>query len=164
MPPTRPVLDIANSIVAGNTADVDSDVHGAIAMSNGHNIFGSDVAGNIAGDRENIAASAIFAAIDPATGGGQLNADGIVPLRDSAGNPALSAADPFAAMPTDQLGHARPQPAGSLPDIGAAESSHALSTHHLGQQRRAHRHRRRQHHLRPGRRRPHLRAWPATTR
>ena len=104
-------------------------MHGAIAVSNGHNIFGSDVAGSIAGDQQNIAASTIFAAIDPATGGGQVNADGIVPLRASAGNLALSAADLFAAMPTDQLGHARPQPAGSLPDLGAAESSHALSTH-----------------------------------
>ena len=122
-------LDLANSIVAGNIADVDSDIHGAITVSDGHNIFGSDVAGNIAGDQENIAASTIFAAIDPATHGGQVNADGIVPLRGSAGNLALSAADLFAAMPTDQLGHARPQPTGSLPDLGAAESSHALSTH-----------------------------------
>ena len=27
-------------------------------VSNGHNVFGSDVAGNIAGDRENVAAGA----------------------------------------------------------------------------------------------------------
>ena len=32
-------------------------------------------------------------------------------------------------LPTDQLGHARPQPAGSLPDIGAAERNQMLSTH-----------------------------------
>ena len=83
---------------------------------------------NPAGDRENIAASAIFAAIDPATGGGLLNANGVVPLRNSLDNPALSGGDPLAAGLTDQLGTARPLPAGSLPDIGAVELSHSLST------------------------------------
>ena len=120
-------LDIANSIVAGNVADVDSDISGTVT-SNGHNIFGSGVAGAILGDQQNIAAGTIFATIDPATGGGLANADGVVLLRADAGNLALGAADPFAVMPADQLGHARPQPAGSLADLGAAESSHALST------------------------------------
>ena len=56
-------LDIANSIVAGNSATpyqsdvVDPDIRGAITASNGHNIFGSDVLGNNPADRENIAAS-----------------------------------------------------------------------------------------------------------
>ena len=119
---------IANSIVAGNTAANGPDIEGTITSSNGHNLFGSDVIGNIAGDRESIAPSTIFAAIDPATGGGLANAGGVVLLRGSAGNLALSAADPFAAMPTDQLGHTRPLPAGSLADLGSAESAHALST------------------------------------
>ena len=91
--------------------------------------FGSDVAGNIAGDRENIAAGAIFAAIDPDTGGGLLSASGIVPLLNSITNPALSGGDPLASSATGQLGGtARPLPGGSLPDIGSIEISHALST------------------------------------
>ena len=130
-------LDIANSIVAGNKAvDIDGgsppagpDIFGAIGLSNGHNIFGSDVTGNVSGDRENIAPAAIFAAIDPATGGGQLAANGIVPLLNSIDNPALSGADPLASSATGQLGTtSRPSPAGSLPDIGAVEINQPLST------------------------------------
>ena len=130
-------LDIANSIVAGNKAvDIDGgsppagpDIFGTITLSNGHNIFGSDVAGNVSGDRENIAPAAVFAAIDPATGGGQLAANGIVPLLNSIDNPALSGADPLASSATGQLGTtSRPLPAGSLPDIGAIEINQPLST------------------------------------
>ena len=65
---------------------------------------------------------------DPDTGGGQLNASGIVPLRNNVANPALSGADFLAAGATDQLGTARPLPAGSLPDIGAVEINQPLST------------------------------------
>ena len=68
-----------------------------------------------------IATSSIFAT-------GELNADGVVSLRESATNPALGAADRFAATTVDQLGHARPQPTGTVADLGAVESSHALST------------------------------------
>ncbi|MGD9507858.1 MAG: hypothetical protein AB7X49_04805, partial [Geminicoccaceae bacterium] len=117
-------LDIANSIVAGNEAgyhasDIDS-VHGFVMQSNGHNVFGSEVAGSVVGDRENVAASAIFAASGTFTG--------IIPLKRSLANPALSGGDPLAAGRTDQLGRKRPQPGGSLPDIGAAEIDQPLST------------------------------------
>ena len=129
------VLDIANSIVAGNFSsdDTPSDVvgtgSGTSIVSNGHNIFGSDVDGSIAGDREKVAPRAIFAAIDPETGGGKLSASGIVPLKNSLANPALSGADPLAAGAFDQLGTTRrPQPSGSLPDIGAVEMRQPLST------------------------------------
>ncbi len=128
---TTTKLDIANSIVAGNTsyyADQGPDIYGAITSSNGHNIFGSDVLGNIAGDVENVAASAIFAAIDPATGGGLVNAAGIVPLRANVTNPALGGADRFAIGATDQIGTPRPSPTGTNPDIGAAESGFHHST------------------------------------
>jgi hypothetical protein len=54
-----------------------------ITSSNGHNIFGSDVGGAIVGDLQGIAPSLLFAAIDPNTGGGQLNSAGILPLRSS---------------------------------------------------------------------------------
>ena len=127
------VLDIANTIIAGNRlinsyAANEDDLQGTIAFSNGHNIFGSDIAGNVAGDRENIAGSALFATIDPVTGGGVVGANGAVALRNNAPNPALGGADPLAANATDQVGAARPLPADSLPDAGAAERSQTLST------------------------------------
>ena len=115
-----------NSIVAGNSADGDysgRDLSGPITYSNGHNIFGSDAVGAIIGDLQGVDPSLLFASIDPATGGGALNAAGVVILRDSVTNPALSGGDPLVATALDQLGRARPQPADSLPDIGAAESS-----------------------------------------
>ena len=127
-------LDIANSIVAGNVlvgtgAIGDPDISGTITFSNGHNIFGSDVAGNVAGDRENMAPGAVFAALDPDTGGGLLNPNGVVSLLNSITNPALSGADPLAASATGQLGTSpRPLPAGSLPDIGSIEINQPLST------------------------------------
>ena len=127
-------LTIANSIVAGNLAYDDtfqlrpSDFGQEILYSNGHNIFGSDVSGNVAGDRENVAASTIFATVDPATGGGLVNAAGIVPLRANVANPALGGADRFAIGSADQIGTPRPSPTGTNPDAGAAESPFAHST------------------------------------
>ena len=127
------VLDVANTIIAGNrligsyVANAD-DLQGTIDFSNGHNIFGSAVTGEVAGDRESIAGSALFATIDPVTGGGVVGADGTVALRNNAANPALGGADPLAANATDQVGAARPLPADSLPDIGAAERGQTLST------------------------------------
>ena len=129
----NPVLDIANTIIAGNSVSGPAlspsvDLRGFIDFSNGHNIFGTAVTGEVAGDRENIAGSALFATIDPVTGGGVVGADGTVALRNNAANPALGGADPLAANATDQVGAARPLPADSLPDIGAAERSQTLST------------------------------------
>ena len=123
-------VDIANSIVAGNgtgarTSDLRVGEYTTV-ISDGHNIFGSDVAGNIPGDRENVAASALFV-LD--TNGDIVVTDaGIVPLRSSITNPALNAADRFAAMPFDQLGGARPLPTGTVADLGAAELNRAPST------------------------------------
>ena len=126
-------LDIANSIIAGNSVSglllaSPPDLSGTINFSNGHNIFGSAATGAVAGDRESIAGSALFATIDPVTGGGVVGADGTVALRNNAANPALGGADPLAANATDQVGAARPLPADSLPDIGAAERGQTLST------------------------------------
>ncbi len=119
-------LDIANSIVAGNRVDgpVASgvDIEGSISFSNGHNLFGSDVSGDATGDRENIAGSVIFTAIDPFTGGGAVNGDGVAPLRANIANPAIAGADRFLIASEDQLGVHRPMPSGTNPDIGAAES------------------------------------------
>ena len=129
-------LDIANSIVAGNSANAvdpsQREISGTITRSNGHNVFGSDVTGDAAGDLENVAASTLFASVDPDTGGGRVNAAGVVPLRADAANPAISAADRLLAPSTDQLGNPRPAPGESSADIGAAESgfvpSHVAST------------------------------------
>ena len=127
-------LELQNSILAGNVGyDFNfvrgpSDLIGEVTLSNGHNIFGSDVEGAVAGDRENVAASALFASLDPDTGGGLADAAGVVPLRASVTNPAISGADRFAIGSTDQIGTARPTPAGTNPDAGAAESGFAPST------------------------------------
>jgi Ca2+-binding RTX toxin-like protein len=100
----------------------------SIALSDGHNLFGSSIAGAVEGDLTKVASSALFASIDPLTGGGLLGANGIVMLLGNAANPALSGADPLAVMPTAQLGGARPSPAASLADIGSVEISQAPST------------------------------------
>jgi serralysin len=128
-------LDLVNSIVAGNynpnlprPAGAD-DILGTITFSNGHNVFGTDVKGSIPGDRESESPGAIFATINPATGGGRLSATGIVPLKSSVTNPAVSGADPLTASATGQLGTTpRPLPAGSLPDLGSVEINQPLST------------------------------------
>ncbi len=120
-------MDFANTIVVGNVeADFDqgwvaSDFIGSLAVSNGRNIFGSPAYGIVPGDRIGVAPATLFAALDSYTGGGLVNASGVVPLRSSALNPALTSADPLAASATDQIGTGRPLPAGSLPDIGSAE-------------------------------------------
>ncbi|MGD9511263.1 MAG: hypothetical protein AB7X49_22230, partial [Geminicoccaceae bacterium] len=126
-------LDIANSVVAGNSVagfgSAAPDVFGTITRSDGHNVFGSVVTDSIAGDRTNVAAAALFAALDPSSGGGKLNAKGVVPLKRSAANPAASGGDPLAAGTSGQLGTTRrPLPAGSLPDIGSVEIDQPLST------------------------------------
>ena len=65
----------------------------------------------------------------PTTGGGKLSANGVVPLKLSLANPALSGGDPLAAGALGQLAvNRRPLPAGSLPDIGAVEADQPLST------------------------------------
>jgi hypothetical protein len=121
---------ISNSIVAGNPIDLSSyqgsrDIEGAITSSNGHNIFGSAVVGNVNGDLENASASFLFTDVNSSTGGGLTGYNGgptpTVALRSALDNPALGGADPAAAGAADQRGAARPQPGGSGPDIGAFE-------------------------------------------
>jgi Ca2+-binding RTX toxin-like protein len=128
------VLDIADSIVAGNFyLGQAQDIAGSLNRSNGHNIFGSDVAGSVDGDVEGVNPARLFAAIDPVTEGGFLALNGgptpTVALRDALGNPALSGADPLDANATDQRGVPRPLPGRSNPDIGSLELNQgAIST------------------------------------
>ena len=123
---------LSNNIVVGNgsgTKHYDLLGRGAVALiSNGHNVFGRSVLGVVAGDRVNVLAGTVFATIDPVSGGGVINAQGVVPLRNNVANPALSAADRFAAVPVDQLGNPRPRPIGTRADLGAVELDRALST------------------------------------
>jgi Ca2+-binding RTX toxin-like protein len=112
---------VAGNQVVGAGAS-DTDIEGVITRSNGHNIFGSDVTGAIAGDRELIDPAALFADINPATGGGMVNDGGIVQLLGDVANPALGGSDRFATSSTDQLGIHRPTPSLTNPDLGAAES------------------------------------------
>ena len=121
-------MNISNSILSGNFADITPDIAGTITFSNGHNVFGSDVVGNIPGDRESVSPATLFATVDLSTGGGKLGPDGTVTLKNNVANPALSAGDPLAASAFDQRGTARPLPAGSLPDLGAVELKQPLST------------------------------------
>jgi Ca2+-binding RTX toxin-like protein len=131
-------LEIANSIVAGNFSlspegeRYARDITGAIAESNGHNIFGrffdilgSEVTGTVPGDLENVGPARLFAALDPDTGGGLLALNGgptpTVRLRDALGNPALSGADPLDAGTVDQREVDRPLPPATNPDIGSFE-------------------------------------------
>ncbi len=123
-------VTLSNSILAGNfdRDGIAQDVADSTVVSNGHNVLGSTVTGSIPGDRQNVPPAQLFAQLDPVTGGGKLAASGIVPLKSAVGNPAVSGGDPLAARALDQLGTARPLPAGSLPDIGAAEIDQPLST------------------------------------
>jgi Ca2+-binding RTX toxin-like protein len=125
---------MSNSIVVGNSIDrklgiAGADVCGSLTASNGHNVFGSFVTGAVPGDRANVTPASVFAAIDPTTGGGQLSSTGIVVLKSSLANPAVSAGDPITASATGQLGTTpRPQPADSLSDLGSVEIKQPLST------------------------------------
>jgi CSLREA domain-containing protein len=119
---------ISDTIVAGNHSEYSGgtspDIDGTITSSNGHNIFGSAVAGNVTGDLENVASTLLFANVTY-RGGGVLALNGgptpTVALRDALDNPALGGADPASSGSTDQRGVARAQPSGSNPDIGAFE-------------------------------------------
>ena len=113
-------LTLRNSIVAGNVSSYSNnapDISGMIASSNGANIFGSGVAGSVAGDLANVSTALLFAG-GLADNGGPTQT---VALRDAADNPALGGADPDDAPGTDQRGLGRPGPAGTEPDIGAFE-------------------------------------------
>lgn len=123
-------VTLSNSIVAGNFDEdgIAQDLADSTLVSNGHNVLGSTAPGSIPGDRQNVPAAQIFAQIDLRTGGGRLASSGVVLLRNAVNNPALSGADLLAARALDQTGVVRPLPAGSLPDIGAAELNQMLST------------------------------------
>jgi hypothetical protein len=118
-------LTVSNSIVAGNSAEYAPDISGPITSSNGFNIFGSDVAGAASGDLQSVAPALLFAALDPATGGGQLADHGgptpTIALRDALDNPALGGALAVAGLDTDQRGEPRPSGPGTSPDVGAFE-------------------------------------------
>lgn len=119
-------LRLSDSIVAGNAASSGNpaDVSGTLAQSNGHNIFGSTVAGAADGDRQSVAATALlaYAGGEPvlAANGG---ATPTVALLDDTGNLALRGAARAAAGATDQRGGARPNPIGTNPDVGAFEQA-----------------------------------------
>jgi hypothetical protein len=93
---------LVNTIVAGNDAlgagdDVQSN--GTLALSGG-NIVGDTFTIDGGSPQAGIALTAIFAAIDPGTGGGQLAHNGgsieTIALNRNAANPALDAGDPDA--------------------------------------------------------------------
>lgn len=117
-------LSLANTIVAANFQGESlqdrtaSDIAGTIAASNGHNIFGSNVIGNAAGDIENAGAGFFGVLTDNG---------GPTPTVREFGL-SYSAGEPVAAGATDQRGFSRPIPSDSNPDIGAFESATSVST------------------------------------
>lgn len=120
-------LEINNTLIADNSDASDTSAGGEVhpdctstLNSQGHNLIGiltgCNVIGSTTGNIINQPAG-----LDPSG----LQANGstgpmTVALLD--GSRALGAADPATATATDQRGVARPQPLGSLPDIGAFES------------------------------------------
>ena len=126
-------LHLANNIIAGNSNSGAinfkfSDISGTITSSDGHNIFGSDVPATIRATARTSLPAPSSPASTP-TPAAASSAAAVVPLLNNINNPALSGADPLAASATGQNGtSARPQPAGSLPDIGSVEINQPLST------------------------------------
>ena len=126
---SRGTMVLSNSIIAGNsvagTSSYGPDVGSTVTGSNGHNIFGSTVAGAATGDLQGVAPALLFADIDPATGGGQLADNGgpteTIALRDALNNPALGGGLAVAGLDTDQRGEPRPSGPGTSPDVGAFE-------------------------------------------
>ncbi len=97
---TGSILNVQNSIVAGNNTDIEDDP----TTNGGNNIIGG---------------TAVAAGLDPAglvSNGGPTPTIALVP-----GSPAVGKADPANAPATDQRGYPRPQPSGGKPDIGAFE-------------------------------------------
>ena len=160
-------LNIANSIVAGNCTDggarMTSPAPSPSATATTCSAATSPATSRAIARTSPPAPSS--PTIDPGTGGGQLAAGGIVPLKNSAANPALSGADPITASATGQLGGTpRPQPAGSLPDIGAVEIKQPLSTSATVNNDVLTGTAAANNLVRPRRQRPASRAWAATTR
>jgi RTX calcium-binding nonapeptide repeat (4 copies) len=124
----------SNAIIVGNASPLQPDIQGEVTESNGHNLFGSDVNGNVPGDLESVAPKSVFAGTAPISGttvsGGVLSDHGgpteTVELLDASTNPALGRGEGLASITTDQRGEPRPS-AGGHPDIGAfeLEQSHA---------------------------------------
>jgi Ca2+-binding RTX toxin-like protein len=125
---------VEDCIVLGNNgAGQPNDVGGQAITSNGHNLLGSDVLGSVAGDLQNIGATAVFAVAGTVPGGtpvlGGVAVDnsgptGTAALLDSAANPALGRSS-IGGPTTDQRGDPRPAPPGTAPDIGAFELQEA---------------------------------------
>ena len=110
-------IKVANSIVVGNAAKLlGPDINGRVTESNGHNLFGSDVDGNVPGDLESVAPETVFARTAPIPGttvsSGVLGLNGgfteTVALLDASTNPALGRGEGIADITTDQRGEPRP--------------------------------------------------------
>ena len=106
-------ISAPNTLVLGNAAATGPDLRGQVAPGGPPSLIGGDAA----------TVAAVFAAVDPLTGGGTLADNGgpvaTVALRDDPSNPALDVGDDAAAPAQDARGVARPQ--GPHADIGAYE-------------------------------------------
>ena len=111
---------LTNSIVAGNAAagDVDPDLAAPFnrVLSNGTDIFGSEVEGAAPSDLGNIPASLLFAGALADNGGPTQT----IALRDPS-TARRSAGTIRPLLPGSTAGVARPSPVGTAPDVGAFE-------------------------------------------
>ena len=121
---------LTNSIVLGNHGSLDANIQRSLT-TNGGNIIGTNVfqGSSVVGTTN---AAAVFAAIDPVTGGGLLSNIGgvpLVPLLRSAANPALDAGLNSLAWVGDARGHIRvdlpsvTHNGANVSDLGAFEVS-----------------------------------------
>lgn len=106
-------LELLNTIVAGNFADVGPDINGTVT-SLGHNLIGdgTDTSGIVDGVNGDQVGTGVLP-IDPLLGPLQDNGGPTFTHALLAGSPAIDAADTIAGPSTDQRGVSRPQGAQS---------------------------------------------------
>jgi predicted outer membrane repeat protein len=116
------ILNLINTIVAGNTAGTGPDIYGHVALAD-HNLVG-DVTGSsgiVNGVNGNIAGGNGNPVINPLLGPLQNNGGPTQTMALLPGSPAIGKANNSKAPATDQRGLPRLDELGELTDIGAFE-------------------------------------------
>jgi hypothetical protein len=116
------ILNLTNTIVAGNTAPTGPDIFGAVATAD-HNLVGSATGstGILNGLNGNIGGGNGHPVINALLGPLQNNGGPTQTMALLAGSPAIGKANNAKAPATDQRGFTRLDEAGETTDIGAFE-------------------------------------------
>jgi hypothetical protein len=116
------ILNLTNTIVAGNTANTGPDIDGTVAMAD-HNLVGNATAssGTVNGVNGNIVGGNGHPVINPLLGPLQNNGGSTQTMALLPGSPAIGHADNTKAPATDQRGATRLDKAGETTDMGAFE-------------------------------------------